>query len=369
MAKNTLKICVALGTRPEIIKLAPVIKELTKRKIDYFVIHTGQHYSPEMDEMIFKDLELNPPKYNLKVGSSAHNIQTADILMKTGDILEKENVNLVLVQGDTNSVLAVALTAVKMHIKVGHIEAGLRSYDRRMPEEINRVIVDHISDYLYVPTILGKKILIDEGIKSDNILNVGNTVVDAVIQNSILAKKNSTIINTLKLENTDYCLITLHRQENVDDSVRMSKILNSLTDLINKSDLTFVWLMHPRTNKKLHEFNLANKLNNISNLILLTPVGYLDMLKLESEAQIIITDSGGIQEEACILKIPCVTLRESTERPESIIIKANILTKPNSKELIKKFELMRKSKRNWKNPFGNGDSAEKIVKHLLTLKT
>lgn len=223
-----MKTSLILGTRPEIVKLSPIIRELTRRQADFFILHTGQHYSYNMDRIFFEQLELPKPGYNLDVGSGSHAEETAKMLIGVEKVLLDERPNIVLVQGDTNSVLAGALCAVKLGIKTGHIEAGLRSYDRSMPEEINRVITDHIADHLYAPTPKSKEILVGEGIPGERIFVTGNTVVDAVYQNRKIAEKKAAILSSLKLKPKEYFVVTLHRQENVDHEARLVCILQGL---------------------------------------------------------------------------------------------------------------------------------------------
>ena len=307
------KICFILGTRPEIIKLAPVIHECVKRKLPFFILHTHQHYSGNLDKIFFKNLKLPVPKYNLQVGSGGHGEQTGRMLIGIEGILLKEKPGVVLVQGDTNTVLAGALSAVKLHIPVGHVEAGLRSYDRNMPEESNRVVVDHISDFLFAPTNESKGNLIRENIDTKKIFVVGNTIVDAIIQN-VKISGNSHILKILNLQPSEYFLTTAHRQENVDDESRLSSIIKSLTLVAEEHNMPVIFPMHPRTAKMIKHFNLP--LNGAVRSI--ESVGYFDFLNLMKNARLILTDSGGIQEEASILRVPCITLRDNTERPETL---------------------------------------------------
>jgi len=351
-----MKICIILGTRPEIIKISPIIRYLEKENKDYFIIHTNQHYDKNMDFLFFKDLDLPKQKYNLNVGSASHGKQTGLMLEKIEEILIKENPSLVLVEGDTNTVLAGALAASKLGIKIGHVEAGLRSYDRTMPEEINRILTDHLSDYLFCPTEIQKKNLIKEGIDENKIFITGNTIVDAVFQNQEIAKNKSDIINKLKLEN--YFLVTAHRPANVDDKENLNKLFELLEAVHNKYNHKIIYPIHPRTLNNLKKFNITN--NNIN---LIEPLGYIDFLVLMKNSKLILTDSGGIQEEACILNIPCLTLRENTERPETINVGANILIGlEKEKALIEADNMLKKKKKkNWENPFGDGTAAQKII--------
>jgi UDP-N-acetylglucosamine 2-epimerase (non-hydrolysing) len=351
-----MKTAVILGTRPEIIKMSPIIRELEKRQNDYFILHTGQHYSYNLDKVFIEQLKLPQAKYNLEVGSSSHAEQTAKILVGVERVLQQENPVLVLIEGDTNSILAAALAAVKLHIKVGHIEAGLRSYDRNMPEEINRILADHCSDFLFAPTETSKAILRGEGIPAEKIFVTGNTIVDAVYQNLEIARDSVGIMGTLDIKPKGYFLVTLHRQENVDDPARFASILEGLEKLSNAHEMPVVYPVHPRSRKMMAEFGLQPR-----GLILTEPVDYLGFLQLESHARLILTDSGGVQEEACILHVPCVTLRENTERPETIEVGANILSGTSPDRIIHSAKVMLGRGSDWDNPFGDGEAGRRIV--------
>jgi len=270
--------------------------------------------------------------------------------------LQEETPHIVLVEGDTNSVLASALAATKLHIKVGHVEAGLRSYDRNMPEEINRALTDHCSDYLFAPTEKAKVILLGEGIPEDRISVTGNTVVDAVYQNLKIAQEQSHILNILHVNPGEYLLVTLHRQENVDNRVRFNSILESLDKIAVDSNLPIIYPIHPHSRKRMSEFDLE-----APNLTLIEPVDFFSFLQLESNARIILTDSGGVQEEACILSVPCVTLRDNTERPETIEVGANILAGTSPGNILECVRLMLGKEKDWQNPFGDGKAGERII--------
>jgi len=357
-----MKFCLILGTRPEIIKLSSIIRELDRRAVDYFIVHTNQHYNKEMDEIFFEELNLKPPKFNLNIGSGSHGEQTGRMMIAIEQILKQELPSCILVQGDTNTVMAGAMAAAKeLEIKVGHVEAGLRSYDRSMPEEINRVIADHISDYLFVPTKTEQAILIQEGIVRNQIYIVGNTIVDAVYQNIEIAKSKTNVLKNYNLEDHHYFILTLHRPANVDNKDNLKGIMDVINELGNEMNVPIIFPCHPRTKNRLKEFglNLGNKIR------LIEPVGYLEMLQLLEHAKLIFTDSGGLQEEACILKIPCITLRNNTERPDTVDIGGNILAgcEPNRIRSSTKEILDRKI--NWYNPFGDGTSGKKIIEILI----
>jgi UDP-N-acetylglucosamine 2-epimerase (non-hydrolysing) len=323
------KIAIVLGTRPEIIKLSPIIRYCQNNKLNYFIIHTNQHYSDNMDKLFFYELELPNPKYNLCIGSATPAVQIGKILENIEPILIKEKPDIVLVQGDTNSVLAGALAASKLNIKVGHVEAGLRSFDRTMPEETNRVITDHISNYLFCPTKESVKYLKQEGI-TKNVFLVGNTISEALSQNYVIALEKSKILKKLNIEKERYLLLTFHRQENVDNRFKLNNVINGIFSITKFLNMPCIWPIHPRSQKMLAEF----KIEIPSSIKTIDPVGYLDFLILENNANLILTDSGGIQEEVCILKKKCITLRENTERPETVKMGCNILAGTDSNKIL-----------------------------------
>lgn len=356
-----MKIAIIIGTRPEIIKMSPVIRECEKRKkissdFDYFILHTGQHYSYNMDKVFFNQLNLPEARYNLDVESGSHAVQTAKMLVGIEEILLKEMPDVILVQGDTNTVLAGALVASKLHIKVGHVEAGLRSYDGSMPEEINRVLADHISDFCFAPTKKAEEILIGEGIKPSNIFVTGNTIVDAVHQHMKISDEKANIIEELGLKPNEFFLVTSHRQENVDDRTRFSGIIQGILELKKKYDSPVIYPMHPRAKKMMQEFDLQS-----DEIDVIDPVDFFDFLQLEKNAKLVLTDSGGVQEETCIIGKPCVTLRDNTERPETVDVGANILAGTNPEKIAEFVSIMINKKEVWKNPFGNGTSGKEIV--------
>ncbi len=355
-----MKIGVILGTRPEIIKLSPVIRELVRKETDFFILHTGQHYSYNLDKVFFEQLKLPQPRYNLDVRSGSHAEETGKMLIGIEKVLLEEKADIVLVEGDTNSVLAGALSAAKLGIRVGHVEAGLRSYDRTMPEEINRVLTDHLSDYLFAPTPKSKNLLIGEGITEDKIFVTGNTIVDAVYQNLKLAREKGNTLDTLHLKPKEYFLVTLHRQENVDNRSRLASILAGLDGVAEQFRLPAVYPVHPRARKRMNEFDLGPR-----NVTVIDPLDFLSFLLLESNAKLVLTDSGGVQEEACILGVPCVTLRDNTERPETLEVGANILAGVSADKIVECSRVMLDRKNKWSNPFGDGRAGEEIVKILL----
>lgn len=354
-----MSIAIVLGTRPEIIKMASIIRECEKRKIPYFVLHTGQHYSKELDENIFFDLELPAPRYNLKIGSGKPGEQIGKMIIEIEKILIEEKPEIVLVQGDTNSVLAGAIAASKNSIKVGHVEAGLRSFDRTMPEEQNRIIADHISDVLFPPTNNSRATLFKEGLEGSRIHVVGNTIVDAVMQNIELAEKKSKILSKLSIQPKKYILATTHRAENVDNPEKLQNILAGLSKISLETGCPIIFPIHPRTTNKIAQF----KISVDPSLNLIPPAGFLEFLQLEKNALLILTDSGGVQEEACILGVPCVTLRENTERPETVDLGVNIVAGTNVNKMLDSARTMLSKKFNQKNlnPYGDGLSGQRIV--------
>lgn len=364
--KSKIKIGIILGTRPEIIKMSPIVRACEKLGVDFFILHTGQHWSPEMDKKIFADLKLPRPKYNLGVGGEPFRKQIGFMTKEIGEILKKERPNIVLVQGDTISVLAGALAANKLGIKIGHHEAGLRSHDLSMPEETNRVIVDHISDFLFVPTPDALKNLHQEGRDPEKIHLTGNTIVDAVLQNIKMAEKTTDILNKLKLKKKKYILATAHRAENVDKIDRLSGIIEGLHSTGKNFNVSIVFPMHPRTKQRIDEFDIKIP----KNFIVTKPLGFLELISLQNSASLVMTDSGGLQEESFILKVPCLTLRDNTERPETVEYGANIIAGVIPEKIlasaIKMFgkNLMLKK---YDNPFGDGTSGERIVKLLVKL--
>jgi len=351
-----MKICIIFGTRPEIIKFSPIIRELERLDLGFFIIHTNQHYTPYMDSLFLEQLKLPKAKYNLNIGSGKHGEMTGRMIIEIEKVLIKEKPDVVLVQGDTNTVLAGALSAVKLHIKIGHVEAGLRSYFKKMPEETNRILADHCSDYLFAPTKNAKSILLRENIPEKNIFVTGNTVVDAVFQNLELADKKSDILNKLKLKEQEYFLVTAHREENVDDKNRLKGIIEGLNKISEEYNLPVIYPIHPRTAKKIKEFQIE-----IGNIRLLQPLSYLDFIKLMKNSRLVLTDSGGIQEETCIMQIPCVTLRDNTERPETLEVGSNILAGIEPKKIILSVKKVINKPRIWHNPFGEGKSGKKII--------
>jgi UDP-N-acetylglucosamine 2-epimerase (non-hydrolysing) len=355
--ETTRKVGFVLGTRPEIIKLAPVIRDCENRGIPYILIHTGQHYSDNLDSVFFEQLELPEPDYNLAVGSNSQGKQTGEMIGKIEDVLLEETPEVVLVQGDTNSVLAGAIAVSKLDMELGHVEAGLRSFNREMPEETNRVLTDHASDYLFAPTEQSRDLLKDEGLPDERIFVTGNTIVDAVMENQILAEQKSDILETLGLERGEFALMTAHRAENVDQPERFKGLLEGVASVGRDCDLEVVYSMHPRSRERIDEFGLTMP----AEITVIEPQDYLDFLRLENAARLILTDSGGIQEEACILQVPCVTLRDETERPETVEVGANRLAGVDPESILASARQMVATVAEWENPFGDGTASKQII--------
>jgi UDP-N-acetylglucosamine 2-epimerase (non-hydrolysing) len=349
------KIALVLGTRPEIIKLSPVMRELDHRGQQYIVIHSNQHYSENMDKVFFEELALSRPQYNLGIGSAQHGNQTGRMLIEIEEVLLSEKPDVVLAQGDTNTVLAGILAASKLDIRCGHVEAGLRSYDRRMPEEKNRVLCDAIADDLFCPTEVQRAILEGEGIPDEKIYVTGNTIVDAVQKNSTIAKE-SEVLERLGLEEGKFSLLTAHRASNVDFGDALRGLVRMVRHTAEATGFPTVYPMHPRTRARIEKAGLE-----LSDVIVVDPLGYRDFLKLEMSAHLIVTDSGGVQEEACILGVPCITLRENTERPETVDVGANRLVGLDTDRFDEAYEELKAKEGRWDNPFGDGRASERIL--------
>ena len=363
-----MKIATILGTRPEIIKMAPIIDEISKRGIDQIVLHTGQHYDKEMSDNFFRDLEIPTPDYNIHVGSGTHGKQTGLMMKGIEEVLLDEKPDIVLVQGDTNAVLAGALVASKLHIAIGHVEAGLRSFDMTMPEEVNRRAADVTSTMYFIPTEESAINLLAEGFSHKNLLITGNTVVDACFRHLEIAQKRGfeeESLSELDIENMDNILtLTMHRAENVDVKERVTNIIEALKEL---DEMNIIFPIHPRTKNTLEKFGLFDELNNMEHVHIIKPLGYLDFLLLTSKSTLILTDSGGLQEEAITLDVPALTLRYNTERPETVTAGGNILVGSdkdaileNANKVLNDAGFANKMK-NAKNPYGQGDSAKLTV--------
>ena len=326
-----LKILNIVGARPNFMKIAPIVREMKRRENDFLplIVHTGQHYDAAMSDSFFTDLGIPKPDYHLEVGSASHAVQTARIMMAFEPIVLEEKPDWVLVVGDVNSTIACALVCAKLNVKVAHVEAGLRSRDRTMHEEINRLLTDQISELLLTPSQDGDENLLREGIDAYKIEFVGNVMIDSLFYNLEKAKQLK-VKEDLGLNDKDYAVLTLHRPSNVDDEPTFSGLLEALITISEK--LPVIFPVHPRTRSNIEKFGLAEKIAN-SNIRLIEPLGYLDFMNLYSGAKLVLTDSGGLQEETTALGIPCLTLRENTERPMTISHGTNVLVGTNPEKI------------------------------------
>ncbi|MGC8896341.1 MAG: non-hydrolyzing UDP-N-acetylglucosamine 2-epimerase [Candidatus Bathyarchaeia archaeon] len=351
-------VTVVVGTRPEIIKMAPIVRALQKTGIPLTFVHCGQHYSYNMSQQFMEELELPTPDYEYKVKAYSQGLQTAAIITRMERLFKKITPSLVLVEGDTNGVLATALAAVKLGICVGHVEAGLRSFDLRMPEEHNRRLTDHISAYLFAPTTTAEKNLRKENVWG-KIYVTGNTVIDAVIQHLSIAQRKSKILDSIHFEK--FILATAHRAENVDDF----SVLKNFMEAFAEAPLPIVNPMHPRTKKRARQNKFYAKIKNSRNVQILPPIGYLDFLVLMKKCELILTDSGGIQEEAtapCIRK-PVLVTRLSTERPEAVEAGFAEVVGVEKYDVINAINRMLSNRKELpdKSPYGDGKAAERIA--------
>ncbi len=348
-----------VGTRPNFIKMAPIIKEIEKKGIEHIFVHTGQHYDLEMSKIFLEELELPKLDHYLDVGSGSHCYQISEILMKLEKVLLNENPDVVMVPGDTNTSLASALAACKINASLCHIESGLRSFDRKMPEEINRILIDHCSDRLFCPTKTALNNLRKEGV-GDKAILVGDTMMDACMSHLELARKKG--IGELINIKGEYCLATVHRAENTDDERRLKGIFDALLAM----DIDVIFPAHPRTRNALREYGLLNSVEKSETLKMIEPVGYLEFLYLLSNAKLMLTDSGGVQKEAFFLKIPCITLRTNTEWVETIECGCNILVGADTSTILSGVERMLNIEaQNFKNPFGDGRAGQRIFDIIL----
>jgi UDP-GlcNAc3NAcA epimerase len=353
-----MKIVTVVGARPQFVKAAPLSQELRRRHHEVLV-HTGQHYDDELSGIFFRELGVPRPDYSLGIGSGSHGRQTAAMLAALEAVLEKESPDWVMVYGDTNSTLATALAASKLHLPLAHVEAGVRSYNRSMPEEINRVLTDHVASLLFCPTLTAVENLEREGIK-EGVWHVGDVMRDTLLTFLPVAQAHSSILPNLGLEPKSYGLLTLHRAENVDNADRLKTLIRA----VSRVDLPLIFLVHPRTRQRIDELHLTNW---GANLKLIPPVGYLDMLALQSNARIILTDSGGVQREAHFLLVPSIILRKETEWPE--LIKPGLSRLAESDlDIVTHRLLQAPQPAKPCSVFGSGDASQKIVRQFDRLE-
>jgi len=351
-----MKIVSIVGARPQFIKCAPVSRELRKEH-EEILVHTGQHYDHGMSAVFFEELAIPEPDYNLGIGSGTHGRQTGAMLGAIEDVLEKEEPEIVLVYGDTNSTLAGALAAAKMHVPVAHVEAGLRSFDRRMPEEVNRVLTDHASDILFCPTATAVRNLAAEGV-TEGVFLVGDVMVDAMNHNRTIAEERSRILEDAGVRPGEYLVVTVHRPSNTDSRENMAAIIGAL----GEAGVPVVFPVHPRTRKFLLGYDLLAAMPE--NIRITEPLGYLDMLRLMAHAKKILTDSGGVQKEAYMLGVPCITLRENTEWVETVEAGWNVLVGAEREGIV---DAIRQFSPGFlqKRIFGEGDASLRI-REILT---
>lgn len=351
-----MKIACIVGVRPEFIQVEPIITELADH--DLILVHTGQHYDYDMSKIFFNELKLPEPNYHLEVGSGPHGLQTGEMLKKIEAVFIKTKPDCVLVFGDTNSTLAGALAAAKLHIPLAHIEAGLRSFDRQMPEEINRTIVDHISDILFAPTEIAVNNLNNEGIYR-GVFNTGDVMHDSLIQKKDFINDGRDILDELGIESKNYFLVTLHRSENTECIQNLENILQA----IGESDKRFIFPIHPRTKKFIEKYSLSLQLDQMDNIRLIKPLGYLNFLRILQNANKVLTDSGGVQKQAYMLGTPCITLRESTEWVETVDNGWNVLVGANKAKISGMIDTFA-PQNSKKDIYGDGKASKKIVEIL-----
>ncbi|HYL67314.1 MAG TPA: UDP-N-acetylglucosamine 2-epimerase (non-hydrolyzing) [Nitrosopumilaceae archaeon] len=355
-----MKIASVVGARPNFIKLIPIHKAI-RNSFDHRIIHTGQHYDYELSEIFFKEFNLPRPNFDLNVGSGTACYQISEMIKKLEKIFLATDFDLVIVYGDTNSTFAGALAANRCGIKVAHVEAGLRSFDRRMPEENNRVLTDHISEYLFAPTKTAVKNLNREHV-TGQIMYTGDISVE-IVNEAIRLSSRSEILNNLQIEPKSYVLVTMHRAENTLSENSLISVINAFEIL---SEMQIVFPIHPRTEKILKEKKLYERLKRCQNVKLIKPVGYIDFIKLMKNARRIVTDSGGIQKEGYLLSIPCITIRDNTEWVETVEMGWNILTGVHTKKIVKAVRHWEPS-RTLKPIFGNGQTSKTIKELIVSL--
>jgi len=359
--RTPIKVLNIVGARPNFMKIAPIHRLMEAAEgIEPVLVHTGQHYDKVMSKVFFKDLDLPEPKIYLGVGSGSHAQQTGAIMIELEKIMFETSPDLILVVGDVNSTMAAALVASKLSIPIAHVEAGLRSFDRSMPEEINRVVTDALADFLFVTEESGRRNLLNEGVREEKIYLVGNVMIDSLLQFQQKAT-NSKVHSELHLDNQPFALLTLHRPSNVDNRANFTNILNALERI--EKEISIIFPIHPRSRKMIEQFNFSAKIEQMTNLKLIDPIGYLDFLHLMQNAKFVLSDSGGIQEETTVLGIPCLTLRENTERPVTVELGTNRIVGMDTDKIVTESlkVLSGQSKKGEIPPLWDGNAAQRIV--------
>jgi len=363
-----MKIVSVIGTRPEIIKMAPLIKSIEKRSSwEQVILHSGQHYDKEMSEIFIDELKLPKPDYFLDAGAGTHAEQTAKMIVRMEKVLLKEKPDLVIYLADTNTAFNAALATAKTGMYGIHVEAGCRSFDLTMPEEINRTMISHMCDFNFAATKLCYNNLLNEGIPKSAISLTGHTIIEAINDYYKGILRKTMDLNNFNLEPNNYAILTLHRQENVDNKEKLFNIINALKEIDEK----IFFPLHPRTKKRLLEFGLMDEITKLKNITISNPIRYFDMLKLIENSKFVMTDSGGVQQEAFILKKPCITLRCNTEWYETVESGANFLVGADKgriitivNKILKNYEILKKIFINSKNPFGDGSASKKMVNEI-----
>ena len=376
-----MRILTIVGARPQIIKAAALSRVISNnfQNIEEIIVHTGQHYDNNMSDVFFTELEIPKPQINLKVGSSSHGAQTALMIEKIEKVLQEYSPDAVVVYGDTNSTLATAIAASKLHIPIVHIESGLRSFNKKMPEEVNRILCDHVSTLLFSPTKSGFNNLLNEGFSKENsnnatadhpnIYHCGDVMYDNSLYFSKLSDENSDILEKLKLRNEKFILATVHRNDNTDSKIKLTDLFSTFLEITEIYQIKIILPLHPRTSKmmeQLLDFKLLNKIKESNLLTIINPAGFLDMIALEKNAELIITDSGGVQKEAYFFKKPCIILRPQTEWVEIVETKSAVISDTNSKIILEATErFLSNPDLEFPEVFGNGNAALFIAKEML----
>lgn len=376
-----MKIVTIVGARPQIIKAAALSRVISKnfQNIKEIIVHTGQHYDKNMSDVFFTELEIPKPQINLKVGSSSHGAQTALMIEKIEKVMQEYSPDAVVVYGDTNSTLATAIAASKLHIPIVHIESGLRSFNKKMPEEVNRILCDHVSTLLFSPTKSGFNNLLNEGFSIEysnnasadhpNIYHCGDVMYDNSLYFSKLSDENSDILEKLKLRNKNFILATVHRNDNTDSKIKLTNLLSTFLEITEIHQLKIILPLHPRTSKMMEQLldsKLLKKIQESNLLTIINPAGFLDMIALEKNAELIITDSGGVQKEAYFFKKPCIILRPQTEWVEIVETKSAVISDTNSKIILEATErFLSNPDLEFPEVFGNGNAASFIAQEML----